>query len=46
MCIRDRYGSAAGTGLSGYSLIEMATLTGDTGVSTVYAPVDNEPRWR
>ena len=38
--------SSAGTTISGYSLIEMATLTGDTGVNTVYAPVDNEPRWR
>jgi hypothetical protein len=44
--VLDPYNSAAGSGLSGYSLIEMATLTGDTGVSPVYAPVDNEPRWR
>lgn len=44
--VLDPYNSSDGTTASGYSLIEMATLTGDTGVSAVYAPVDNEPRWR
>jgi hypothetical protein len=44
--VLDPYNSADGTTASGYSLIEMATLTDDTGVSTVYASVDNQPRWR
>lgn len=44
--VLDPYNSNDGTTASGYSLIEMAVLVDDDGVGPVYAPVENQPRWR